>query len=80
MRLDELKQSISDMSTEDLMETFRKIRHARANPPAKQETKTGKSKSKSRSKSQTPTRKSVLSDINDMSPDQLDALIKQLGG
>ena len=72
MQLEKLKKSVSDMSTEELMETFRSIRHSRANPPAK------KTKAKSTAKKKKPTRKSVLQTIDDLSPEQIDELMAKL--
>jgi len=71
--LSELKKSVSDMSNEELLEKFRAIRHSRANPPVRKKTKAAKSKAK-------PTKRTIEADINNMTPEQLDALIKQLGG
>jgi hypothetical protein len=72
MNLSDLKKSVSDMSTEELMETFRTIRHSRANPPVR--------KTKAKKTSKKPTKRSINDMIDSMSPEQLDDLINKLGG
>ncbi len=73
MKLDELKASVSDMSTEDLMETFRTIRHSRANPPVRKAQKKA-------THTKVPTKKQVHATVDGMNAAQLDALIAKLGG
>ncbi len=73
MELSDLKNSISGLSDQELMNLIREIRTSRRTPKATTVTKTTKTKS---AKAANPISTDAL--LSSMTPEQIDALINQL--